>query len=195
MRIVEYPHPALRYPAVPVKLVDKELRLQVGRMFELMYEVKGLGLAAPQVALPYQLLIMNEDMENFSEEGERVYLNPRIVAQKGTMNGEEGCLSFPGLFAKVRRARQVTIEAYDLSGELVTIQATGLASRCWQHEIEHLQGKLFIDRFTTVARIANQRELSYFEKKFRRAQEMGEIAPDADIEKLLSNLEQEMART
>lgn len=194
MRIVEYPHPALRHPAVPVTHIDKPLRQQIGRMFELMYDARGIGLAAPQVALPYQLLVMNVTGKPENAEAEEVFLNPRIVKRKGTMTGEEGCLSFPGLYAKVSRSKQVVVEAYNLKGEKVVIEASDLESRCWQHEIDHLLGKLFIERFSTAARIAKHRDLANFERKLRRAQESGEIAPDAEIEKLLHSLELEMSR-
>lgn len=195
MRIVEYPHPALRHPAVPVTHIDKRLHLHIGRMVELLHEAEGLGLAAPQVALPYQLLIMNLGEYAPGEDPDQVFLNPRIVERKGSMAGQEGCLSFPGLFAKVIRAREVVIEAFNLKGEKVTIKARDMASRCWQHEIDHLQGKLFIERFSTVANIACHRDLVRFERKLRKAQEAGEIASDADIEKLLHSLEQEMKRS
>src|SRR5262245_25148587 len=107
MKIVHYPHPALKHPGAPVRGIDKELRLKIGRMFELMYEAKGLGLAATQVALPCRLLVMNLTGDDKKPEEERVYVNPVIVQRKGIMDGEEGCLSFPGLFAPVKRARNV----------------------------------------------------------------------------------------
>ncbi|MCS7045084.1 MAG: peptide deformylase, partial [Gemmataceae bacterium] len=119
MRIVHYPHPALRHPAKPVTCIDKQLRLHIGAMKELMYEAKGLGLAAPQVALPYQLLVMNVTGDPNKPEAEEVYLNPRIIERRGMIEDEEGCLSFPGLYQKIRRSKTVKIQAYDLTGQLV----------------------------------------------------------------------------
>src|SRR5688500_11977362 len=118
MKIVHYPHPALRHKASAVRAIDKQLRLQVGAMKELMYEANGLGLAAPQVALPFQLLVMNITGDPNKKEAEEVFFNPVIVERKGLVDDEEGCLSFPGLYQKVKRAKTIKIHAYDLSGKL-----------------------------------------------------------------------------
>src|SRR4051812_10488092 len=113
MKIVHYPHPALRHPARPLARIDKQLHLHIGAMKDLMYEARGLGLAAPQVALPYQLLVMNVTGDASKPECEEVFLNPRIVERKGFMEDEEGCLSFPGLYQKIRRSKTIKIQAYD----------------------------------------------------------------------------------
>src|SRR5262245_52756738 len=119
MRIVQYPHPALRYKARPLTAIDKKVRLHAGEMLDLMYGAKGLGLAANQVALPFQLLVMNAVADPEQREHERVYINPVILERKGSVEGEEGCLSFPGLYQKVRRAKTVTVRSYNLNGEPV----------------------------------------------------------------------------
>jgi peptide deformylase len=121
-----------------------------------------------------------------------VYLNPRIVARKGIMDGSEGCLSFPGLYAAVKRAKSVVVEAFDEAGEPVRIEATGLESRAWQHELDHLDGLVFIDRFGPLVKLARSREVKAFERSFRQQQEAGVIPPDLEIEKLLRDLEQSM---
>src|SRR5437660_10237506 len=113
-KIVHYPHPALRHKSKPVRTIDKELNLNIGEMMGLMYEAKGLGLAAPQVALPFQLLVMNITGDPTKPECEEVYVNPKIVDRKGTQDDEEGCLSFPGLYQKIRRAKTIKIQAYSL---------------------------------------------------------------------------------
>lgn len=95
-------------------------------MMDLMYEAKGLGLAATQVALPFSLLVMNMSGDPKQPEHEAVYVNPVIVERKGTQEGDEGCLSFPGLYQKVRRAKTVKVQAYNLQGELVTLTASDL---------------------------------------------------------------------
>ena len=192
MKIVQYPHPSLKHPGKPLSHIDKKLRLEVGEMFELMYDAKGLGLAATQVALPYQLVVMNLEGNPEKMELEEVYINPTIISRKGLVDDQEGCLSFPGLYAKVKRAKQVTVEAYNLKGEKVTIQAEGMASRAWQHEIDHLNGVVFIERFSPIGRIAHLRDIRSFESKFRRAQESGQIPQDAEIEKVLEALENEI---
>jgi peptide deformylase len=191
MKIVHYPHPALRHEAKPLTSIDKQIHLYVGEMMDLMYEARGLGLAATQVALPYQLLVMNVTGDPALKEHEGVYINPVIVERKGTMEGDEGCLSFPGLFQKVRRAKTIKIRAYNLKGEPVEIEASDLASRAWQHEIDHLNGVLFIDKMGTIARLAARGAVKDFERQFRKAQEKGEIPADADIEKILAELERQ----
>jgi peptide deformylase len=189
MKIVHYPHPALRHPAKPVSSIDKDLHLQIGRMTELMYEAKGLGLAAPQVALPFQLLTMNITGDPTKPECEEVYLNPVIVERRGTVDDEEGCLSFPGLYQKIRRAKTIKINAYDLKGQLVEKVVSDLEARAWQHEIDHLNGVLFIDKMGAIARLTSRTAVKNFERAFRQAQQRGEIPPDVEIEKLLAAIE------
>jgi len=154
MKIVHYPHPALRHPAKPLANVDKALRLSIGEMKDLMYEAKGLGLAAPQVALPYQLLVMNVTGDPNQPEQEEVFINPVIVERKGVAEEEEGCLSFPGLYQNIRRARTVRVQAYDLKGRLIDRVVHDLEARAWQHEIDHLNGVLFIDMMGPLARLS-----------------------------------------
>jgi peptide deformylase len=189
MKIVHYPHPALRHPAKPVASIDKDLHLQIGRMMELMYDAKGLGLAAPQVALPFQLLVMNVTGDPTKPECEEVYLNPVIVERRGTVDDEEGCLSFPGLYQKIRRAKTIKIHAYDLKGQLIEKVVSELEARAWQHEIDHLNGVLFIDKMGAIARLTSRTAVKNFERAFRQAQERGEIPADVEIEKLLAALE------
>src|SRR2546423_13683922 len=98
MKIVHYPHPSLRHPGKPLTAIDKQFRIQVGEMFDLMYEARGLGLAATQVALPFQFVVMNLSADPNQKDREEVYINPEIIERKGTVEDEEGCLSFPGLY-------------------------------------------------------------------------------------------------
>src|SRR5262245_942365 len=190
-KIVKYPHPALVHATKPVGRIDKELNLQVGAMLEAMYEVHGLGLAANQVALPFQVLVTNLTGDANQHDQEGVFINPVIVERKGTQDGDEGCLSFPDLFQKVRRAKTVKVQAYNLQGEPVEIVASDLAARCWQHEIDHLNGVMFIDKMGPIARLASRTRLKEFEHEFKKAQERGEIPPEAEIEKVLIALELE----
>jgi peptide deformylase len=189
MKIVHYPHPALRHKAKQVSCIDKGLHLQIGQMKEAMYEAKGLGLAAPQVALPFQLLVMNITGDPSQPEREEVFLNPEIIERKGTIEDEEGCLSFPGLYQKIRRAKSLKVQAYDLKGRLVEKAVEGLEARAWQHEIDHLNGVLFIDMMGPVAQLASRLAVKDFERTFRRLQEKGEVPKDLEIEKLLAALE------
>src|SRR5581483_6707359 len=181
MKIVHYPHPALRHRAKPLLAIDKKLHLQVGEMKDLMYEARGLALAATQVALPYQLLVMNVTGDSTKKECEEVLINPVMVEKKGIIEDEEGCLSFPGLYQNVRRAKTVKVQAYNLKGQLVEKVVHDLEARAWQHEIDHLNGVLFIDNMGPIARLAARSSVKNFEKEFRQAQERGDIPPNAEI--------------
>ena len=192
MKIVRYPHPALRHKARPLTAIDKKVHLHAGEMLELMYEARGLGLATNQVALPYQMIVLNLTGDPQQRDQEGVYINPVILERKGSVEDEEGCLSFPGLYGKVRRAKTVKVQAYDLKGESVEVVVSDLPARAWQHEVDHLHGVLFIDMMGPIARLACRGALKEFEREFRRAQEKGDIPPDAELERALATLEAEL---
>jgi peptide deformylase len=195
MKIVQYPHPALRHPAKALAAIDKQVHLDAGRMFELMYQQKGLGLAANQVFLPYRIIVLNPSGDPQQHDREEVLLNPVILERKGSIEGEEGCLSFPGLFQKIRRAKTVSVQAYNLRGEVVEKIVSELEARLWQHEVDHLDGILFIDKMGTIARLASRNALKEFERDFQRAQEKGEIAATAELERLLKARSAAMDKT
>jgi peptide deformylase len=188
--IVKYPHPALRHPAKPVTAIDAELRRYAGRMLELMYENKGLGLAGPQVALPVQLLVMNFEGDPEKKEHEYVAINPVILDRKGSQEASEGCLSFPDLYQKVRRAKTVTVQAYNLDGQLYEMTCSELPARLWQHEIDHLHGRLFIDVMGPLGKLASRQALKDFEREYRQAQKRGEIESDDEIRRQLKEFDQ-----
>jgi peptide deformylase len=176
MHIVKYPHPALRQQATPVTGIDKDLHLLVGRMFELMYRHEGLGLAAPQVAMPVRVLVMNFSGDPLEKQHELVAINPVIVELSKTIeDGREGCLSFPDLFAKVRRSKRVKVQAYNLKGELYEMTCDDLPARVWQHEVDHLDGALFIDKMGMVGRMNSKKYLKMFEQEYLEAQKKGDI--------------------
>ena len=187
--IVKYPHPALRMKSLPVRAIDDQLREVVRRMFNLMYEAKGIGLAANQVALPWRLFVLNLTGDPAEQEEEHVFINPEILKRKGNEEGEEGCLSLPKLYADVRRSADVVIEAFDLDGEGFQMTLDGLAARCVQHESDHLDGVLFIDRLTDTKKREIAGILSDFEDQFVRAQEAGKIASSSELMRHLKNLE------
>jgi peptide deformylase len=188
MKIVRYPHPSLRHVARPLSGIDKQVHLQVGAMIDAMYEGKGLGLAGPQVVYPFQVFVMNLEPEDQAKHS--VFINPVIIDRKSSVEGEEGCLSFPGLYQRVRRAKTVTFRAYNLNGELIEgTTVSDLESRVWQHEVDHLHGELFIDKMGPIARLAARNELKDFEREYRKAQEKGEIPPDAELKKMLEILQ------
>ena len=190
MKIVKYPHPALRHASRPLTMIDKEVRLQAGQMLELMYSAKGLGLAANQIAWPFQLLVMNAAGDPLQKEQERVVINPVILERKGgTMDGEEGCLSFPDLYQKVRRPRTVVVQAYNLEGQAVEITCSDMPSRILQHEIDHLHGVLFIDKMGPIGKMSSRGHLRALERDYKKAQERGEIPSDDQIARELGELE------
>jgi len=190
MKIVLYPHPALRYSAVPLKQIDKRVHELARQMFELMYEAKGLGLAANQVNLPYQLLVINLTADPAQKDREEVYVNPVVVERGGgTVEQEEGCLSFPGLFQKIRRPKTAKVRAYNLKGESVEISAGDMAGRVLQHEIDHLHGVLFIDKMGMIGKMASRTRLKELERDYAKAQAKKDIPPDSEILRELKELE------
>ncbi len=193
MKIVQYPHPSLRHVAKQLRAIDKKVHVYAGQMLELMYEHRGLALAATQVELPFRMIVMNvtEDTEKRDPNNGVVAINPVILEPKGSVEGDEGCLSFPGLYQKIRRAKTVKVQAYDLKGVLIEKTCSDLEARVWQHEVDHLDGVLFIDKMGTIAKLGSRSALKAFERTYRRAQERGEIPAEAEIERLLKALEAE----
>jgi peptide deformylase len=190
MKIVQYPHPSLRHLAKPLTRIDADVRRYANEMLELMYAAKGLGLAAPQVALPYQIIVMNFTGDPAVREHECIAINPVIIEKKGGLeDGSEGCLSFPELYQKVRRHKTVVARAYDLEGRQYEMTCSELPARLWQHEVDHLHGVLYIDKMGPLGKISARGALHEFERKFRRGQEKGDLQSDADIERLLKELE------
>src|SRR5262245_40675031 len=143
MRVVQYPHPALRWKSKPITQINAELRGIVRRMFELMYEHKGIGLAANQVALPYRLFVANISGDAEHADEEHVFINPEILSRQGTVEAEEGCLSLPALYGQVRRSENVVVSAFDLDGNEFEMTLEDLPARVIQHETDHLDGVLF----------------------------------------------------
>jgi len=142
-----YGDPVLRRPAEPVASVTPEIERLIADLTETMYDSLGIGLAAPQVGVSLRLIVLDE-----GRGVARAYLNPVIVAEGGRAVGEEGCLSLPGIFADVERAEWVVVEAQAPTGAVIRQRARGLLARVFQHEIDHLDGVLFIDRLDKVTR-------------------------------------------
>lgn len=180
MKIVNYPHPALRVKTRPVTTIDKDLQLTAGRMLELMYKQEGLGLAAPQVALDHQLLVINFKGDPEQKDMEVVAVNPVVMDQKGSFSDREGCLSFPGLYQNIRRSKTVTVQYYDLAGQPKQMTCSDLAARIWQHEIDHLNGVLFIDKMGPLGRMSSRKDLDQFIAEFEEAKKKGTIPADLE---------------
>ncbi len=150
MDILQYPDPRLRAPNTPIVNFTPELAKIAAAMFEAMYRTDGVGLAAPQVGINLQLLAFNPGGDLPSSETEVVLCNPKIVSRsRETESGEEGCLSFPGINGQVVRPISSNVEAQDLEGNSITLELEGWASRIFQHEYDHIDGILFIDRMSS----------------------------------------------
>jgi peptide deformylase len=181
LQILTYPHPTLRRKSKPIRRVDAELREAIRAMFSLMYEAKGIGLAANQVDLPLRLFVVNLEAKPDAGE-ELVFINPVIsLPRGGAEEAEEGCLSLPGVYGPVIRPRQVRINAYNLRGEEIAADVSGLMARCVQHELDHLDGVLFPDRMSPSARADIQEELEVFETEFQSRRGTGGAPSDEEI--------------
>ena len=189
LSIIKYPHPALRWKSKPIMQIDRRVRDVVGQMFELMYESRGVGLAANQVALPWRLFVINPTGDPEQADEEFVFLNPEIVRRKGSVVGEEGCLSLPGLYMPVRRSERIVVEAFDLDGVPFRMDLQEFEARIVQHEFDHIDGTLFIDHLSDDETEEAQVELLKFVEDFREAQRTGEIANDQLLEQALRGLE------
>ena len=154
------PDPLPRPVARPIDAIDDTVRDVAARMFELMHEAEGAGLAAPQVGFSWRMFVTRAD----DEHPDRVFVNPGIPKLDGLLElRSEGCLSLPGLNVDVRLPTAATVTSLDLDGRSMTVTATGLMARIWQHEHDHLNGVLIIDKMTPMDRIANRRLLKELE--------------------------------
>ena len=165
LEILKYPHPALRAVAASVDAIDQSVRAVAARLVELMYGAEGAGLAATQVGVPRRIFVTKAD----ERRPDLVYINPRLTRLGGEMTPRsEGCLSLPGIDVEIRRPALATITALDLEGREFSLTDEELLARVWQHEIDHLDGILIIDRMTPLDRIATRRALKDLESAARR---------------------------
>ena len=168
LTILEFPDPRLRTRSVPVETFDAALQQLIGDMFETMYAAPGIGLAATQVDVHKQVLVLDVSE---SKDQPMVFVNPRIVERDGEQVYQEGCLSVPGIYADVVRANRVRVQALNGQGESFEIEADGLLAICIQHEMDHLEGRVFVEK---LSRLKQNRILSRLKKQGRRQPE-----PDA----------------
>ena len=166
LRIFHYPEPVLKVPAKKVSTFNDELRQLVRDMAETMYAAPGIGLAAPQVGISERIIVIDCSPK---EEAPRliVAINPEIIARSGERCEEEGCLSVPGYYANVVRSEEVTVTFQNLNGESCTIATEGLLAVAFQHEIDHLDGILFVDHLSPLKR-------GIFRRKYRKIMEQQE---------------------
>ncbi len=169
LTILEYPDPRLRTKASPVEVVDDGIRRLVDDMLETMYAAKGVGLAATQVDVHQRILVTDVSEERNQP---RAFINPEILTCAGSVEAEEGCLSVPGIYDKLStRSERITVRALDRDGKAFEIEAEGLLSICIQHEIDHLDGKLFVDYLSDLkrTRIRKKLETDRRDREQRRA--------------------------
>lgn len=161
--LVLYPHPVLREVCAEIEAFTPQLAALAERLLEVMREVKGLGLAAPQVGVAIRLFVCNPTGE---PEDDLIVVNPRIVEQQGVAEFDEGCLSLPDVTVSMRRATSLVVEAHDLDGQAVRLEAQDILGRIVQHETDHLDGKLIIDRMSEADEIANRRIVKQLEESY-----------------------------
>lgn len=165
LKIVYLPDPCLRQIAKPIDTFDDALQTLIEDMFETMYDARGVGLAAPQVGVSRRLSVI--DVEG-DKRDQLVIINPEIIKAEGEEEYQEGCLSVPGSYDKVIRAKKVTVKALDRHGKPFELSADGLLGECLQHEIDHLNGKLYIDLLSPLKRSLARRKLEKFKRKQSR---------------------------
>jgi peptide deformylase len=156
LKILEFPDPRLRTKATPVAEVDDRLRNLIDDMFETMYDAPGIGLAATQVDVHKRLLVADISAD---KDHPHVLINPEILEKDGVVVTDEGCLSVPGYFEEVERAEHIKVRFLNRDGDEVEMEATGLLAVCIQHEIDHLDGKLFVDYLSEAKRTRIRKKL------------------------------------
>ncbi|RPI62866.1 MAG: peptide deformylase [Planctomycetaceae bacterium] len=166
LTVIKYPDPRLAEVGTPVVVFDQKLRQLAERMFELMFATKGVGLAANQVGITVQMFVASPSYES---DDRLVCVNPKIVEADGWMEDEEGCLSVPGINVSINRRAVVKLQAQDLDGNVFEITGTELLARIIQHETDHLNGMLIIDKMGSVAKLASRRTIRQLEEKYAKA--------------------------
>ncbi|MCP0913983.1 MULTISPECIES: peptide deformylase [Legionella] len=158
-KIIYLPDPRLRRVAKKIEVFDEELQILIEDMFDTMYAAKGVGLAAPQIGIDLRLSVIDVIGDKTQQ---LVLVNPEIIASENPIEYQEGCLSVPGAYDTVVRAGKVTIRAQDRYGKPYEMSAEGLLAECFQHEIDHLNGKLFVDLLSPLKRALARRRLEKF---------------------------------
>jgi peptide deformylase len=161
-RITHYPAQVLGKASQPVEKIDDNIRRLIVKMTDIMVELKGVGFAAPQAGVPLRLFIISLDG---SRENVRAYVNPTVKPEGPLVENEEGCLSVPGIFTKIKRYSQVTVTATDLDGKTFTEKGEGLYARALQHEFDHIEGVTIVNRMAMTARIAHRKQLKMLEEE------------------------------
>ncbi len=161
-KIIYLPDPRLRLVTAPVTLFDDQLQTLIEDMFDTMYDAHGVGLAAPQIGINLRLSVVDVSSD---KSAQLVLVNPEIIDSTGQIEYQEGCLSVPGAYDTVLRAEKVTIRAQDRSGQPFEMCAEGLLGECFQHEIDHLNGKLFVDMLSPIKRAMARKKVDKFKRQ------------------------------
>jgi len=162
LEIKKYPERVLREKASPVTKIDGEIQRLIDDMVETMYAAPGIGLAAPQVGISKRIIIIDVSMKEGEKNPLIVLINPEIVEGEGEIESEEGCLSLPGYITTVKRSERVIVRGLNRDGRPIEIEGEGLLSRALQHECDHLDGVLLIDRVSSIKR-------EFFKKRYQKA--------------------------
>ncbi len=173
LTVLEFPDERLRRKAAVVERVDESMRNLVDDMLETMYQAKGVGLAATQVNVHKRVIVMDTSEE---KNQPLCLINPEIVAREGVEESEEGCLSVPGFFEKVKRAERVTVRALDREGKPFELQTDALLAVCIQHEMDHLDGKLFVDYLSPLKRQRIKKKLDKIHRQMRGSGKASKLA-------------------
>lgn len=163
LEIIHYPNPILMEQAAPVKEIDESIIALSNRMIDMMVESDGVGLAAPQVGVSLRLIVISPTGK---KEDAEVLINPELTNLTGCTDSDEGCLSLPGIRGKIRRSESCTVTAYDLDGNKFTMDATDFTAIILQHETDHLDGTLFVDRLNAIGKMAARRGLRSLEREY-----------------------------
>ncbi len=162
LEIKKYPEKILKEKAAPVESIDGKLQRLIDDMVNTMYAAPGVGLAAPQVGVSKRLIVIDVSMKEEEKTPLIVLINPEIIEEEGIVEDEEGCLSLPQYITTVKRAERVVVKGFNREGNPIEIEGTGLLSRALQHEIDHLNGILIIDRISPIKR-------EFFKKRFKKS--------------------------
>ena len=163
LALIRYPDPRLRKPSSRVERIDDSLKRLVDKMFEVMFDARGVGLAAPQLGVNIRLFVASPTAER---DDRCVYVNPEVISSHGSQEEEEGCLSLPGVSCKIKRPNVVTLRATNLSGQDFEETGERLLARIFRHEMDHIEGRLIVDRMGSVAKLANREALKQLEEMF-----------------------------
>ena len=167
MELVYYPDPRLRDVSKKITTIDQEILDAIPQMFEIMYKARGIGLAGPQAGLGRRIVVANLTGDPKKKDDEQVFINPEILDRSGKLKEEEGCLSLPGMAVQVPRAEKVLVRYKGVDGKFVEREAEMLESRLFQHEIDHLDGILILDKMTPADRKQNAPLIEELEEDFK----------------------------